>query len=234
MLSIENLVVRYDSIEALHGISLEVQQGEVVAMIGSNGAGKSTLLNTICGLVRPVSGSIRFEDSSLENMPANKIVGLGVSQVPEGRRIFYSMSVQENLEMGAYLPQNRERMKENLDRIFNVFPRLAERRKQQGGTLSGGEQQMLAIGRAMMSNPKLLLLDEPSLGLAPVIVDEVYRVIREIRNAGTSILLVEQNAYQALSVADHGYVIETGNITIQDTADHLLDNELVKQAYLGE
>lgn len=234
MLQIENLVVGYGPIIALHGISLHVDSQEIVALIGSNGAGKSTLLNTISGLLKPVSGSISFNNLDLLSYKPNEIVQQGICQVPEGRRIFYSMSVMENLEMGAVLPQNRATLKPNLEKVFELFPRLKERRTQQGGTLSGGEQQMLAIGRALMGNPKLLLLDEPSLGLAPVIVDEVYRVVREIRNSGTSILLVEQNAYQALSVADRGYVVETGNLTLQDTASNLLDSDLIKQAYLGE
>jgi branched-chain amino acid transport system ATP-binding protein len=234
MLNIENLFVNYGSIEALHGVTLNVEQGEIVALIGSNGAGKSTLLNTISGLVRPVSGTILFKGEPLEKLPPNEIVSRGICQVPEGRRIFYSMTVQENLEMGAHLIRDRAVIMQNLDRIFKLFPRLAERRKQEGGTLSGGEQQMLAIGRALMSNPRLLLLDEPSLGLAPVVVEEVYRVILEIQRAGTPILVVEQNAYQALSVANRGYVIETGNIILQDTADQLLENEVVKHAYLGE
>ncbi|HEX7973599.1 MAG TPA: ABC transporter ATP-binding protein [Anaerolineales bacterium] len=234
MLNIENLQVSYDSILALHGVSLHVDQGEIVALIGSNGAGKSTLLNTISGLVRPTSGVIQFKGIQLEHTKPNEIVAMGICHVPEGRRIFYSLTVQENLEMGAFLIQDRAKLKENLEKVFQLFPRLAERRKQEGGTLSGGEQQMLAIGRALMSNPQLLLLDEPSLGLAPVVVEEVYNVIVEIQRTGTPILLVEQNAYQALNVADRGYVIETGNITLKDTAERLLDNEQVKYAYLGE
>jgi len=234
MLNIENLHVSYGAIEALHGVSLHVDKGEIVALIGSNGAGKSTLLNTISGLVRPTQGSLEFNGQRIEKMPPNEVVGLGICQVPEGRRIFYSMSVQENLEMGAHLIRDKAVIQENLQRAFQLFPRLAERRKQEGGTLSGGEQQMLAIGRALMSNPQMLLLDEPSLGLAPVLVEEVYERIVEIQLAGTPILVVEQNAYQALSVANRGYVIETGNITLSDTAANLLENEQVKHAYLGE
>lgn len=234
MLNIENLVVHYDEIEALHGVSLQVREGEIVALIGSNGAGKSTLLMTISGLVRPTSGVIQFLDNDLLKTPPNDIVDLGICHVPEGRRIFASMTVLENLEMGAHLKKNHMSFKENLERVFHLFPRMAERQKQKGGTLSGGEQQMLAIGRALMGNPDLLLLDEPSLGLAPVLVDEVYEVIVEIRRLGTPILLVEQNAYQALSVANRGYVLETGNITLEDSAHALLDNEQVKHAYLGE
>jgi len=233
MLKITDLVVSYDAIEALHGISLEVGEGEIVAIIGSNGAGKSTLLNTTSGLLRPKTGTIFYDDTPLHKMAPNKIVAMGVCQVPEGRRIFSSLSVRDNLEMGAILPQNWKTFDRNLDRVHKLFPRLLERRNQAGGTLSGGEQQMLAIGRALMANPKLLLLDEPSLGLAPVLVEEVYKVISEIQKSGMSILLVEQNAFQALKVADRGYVIETGTITIEDTASRLLTNDEVKKAYLG-
>lgn len=234
MLSIQDLHVSYGAIMALHGVSLEVGEGEIVALIGSNGAGKSTLLNTISGLLRPTEGTILYHDTALEKTPPYKIVEMGVCQVPEGRRIFQSMTVRENLELGAYLPGNREDFSENLERVHHLFPRLAEREKQEAGTLSGGEQQMLAIGRAMMANPKLLLLDEPSLGLAPVLVEEVYEVIQEIQALGTPILVVEQNAFQALQVANRGYVIETGNIVLQDSANRLLENEQVRKAYLGE
>ncbi len=233
MLKITDLVVSYGAIEALHGISLEVREGEIVAIIGSNGAGKSTLLNTISGLLRPKSGKILNDDIPLHKTAPNKIVAMGICQVPEGRRIFSSLSVRDNLEMGAILPENWKTFDRNLERVHKLFPRLQERENQAGGTLSGGEQQMLAIGRALMANPKLLLLDEPSLGLAPVIIEEVYKVIREIQKSGTSILLVEQNAFQALKVADRGYVIETGTITIEDTASRLLENDQVKKAYLG-
>jgi branched-chain amino acid transport system ATP-binding protein len=233
MLKITDLVVSYGAIKALHGISLEVIEGEIVAIIGSNGAGKSTLLNTISGLLRPKSGTIFNNNIPLHKTAPNKIVAMGVCQVPEGRRIFSSLSVRDNLEMGAILPENWKTFDQNLERVYKLFPRLLEREKQTGGTLSGGEQQMLAIGRALMSNPKLLMFDEPSLGLAPVIIEEVYKVIREIKKSGTSILLVEQNAFQALKVADRGYVIETGNITIEDTASKLLTNDDVKKAYLG-
>ena len=234
MLVIKDLVVCYGAIEALHGISLHIDKGEIVAMIGSNGAGKSTLLKTISGLVRPSKGSVIYEGTPLEKVPPNKIVEMGICQVPEGRRIFSSMTVRENLEIGAYLPKNHGSAKESMDKAFSLFPRLAERQKQEAGTLSGGEQQMLAIGRALMANPRLLLLDEPSLGLAPVIVEEVYRAIGEIQKSGTPILLVEQNAYQALNIADRGYVIETGNLTLEDSGMALLENNAVKQAYLGE
>ena len=234
MLKIDNLFVCYDSIEALHGISMQVESGEIVALIGSNGAGKSTLLNTISGLIHPDSGTIVYKGEEIHKLDPDQVVSRGICQVPEGRRIFYSMTVQENLDMGAHLLRNQSLIRQNLERVFQLFPRLAERRRQEGGTLSGGEQQMLAIGRALMSNPQLLLLDEPSLGLSPVLVEEVYRVIVEIQTTGTPILVVEQNAYQALSVATRGYVIETGVITLQDAADRLLENEEVKHAYLGE
>jgi branched-chain amino acid transport system ATP-binding protein len=233
MLKITNLVVSYGAIEALHGISLDVRDGEIVAIIGSNGAGKSTLLNAISGLLRPQNGSIYHDDIPLHKTAPNKIVAMGICQVPEGRRIFSSLTVRDNLEMGAILPENWKTFDRNLERVHRLFPRLQEREAQTGGTLSGGEQQMLAIGRALMANPKLLLLDEPSLGLAPVIIEEVYKVIREIQKSGTSILLVEQNAFQALKIADRGYVIETGTITIEDTASRLLTNNEVKKAYLG-
>lgn len=234
MLEIENLFVKYGAIEALHGVSLHVGSGEIVTLIGSNGAGKSTLLNTISGLVRPTGGVVRFKGDVITSLPPNEIVKLGISQVPEGRRIFFSMSVLENLEMGAHIIRDKAVIQKNLERVFQLFPRLAERRKQEGGTLSGGEQQMLAIGRALMNNPQLLMMDEPSLGLAPVIVEEVYKCIQEIQQAGTSVLVVEQNAYQALSVAGRGYVIETGTITLEDSAQDLLESEYVKEAYLGE
>jgi len=233
MLKTENLYVAYGEIEALHGVSIEVNEGEIVAIIGSNGAGKSTLLNTISGLIRPKQGTIQYKDIRLDTTPPDRIVAHGVCQVPEGRRIFSSLTVLENLEMGAQLPENRKTYKQNLEKVFNLFPRLSERIKQEAGTLSGGEQQMLAIGRALMGNPKLLLLDEPSLGLAPVLVEEVYQVITEIQISGTPILLVEQNAYQALQVANRGYVIETGNIVLEDTSSRLLENDQVKEAYLG-
>jgi branched-chain amino acid transport system ATP-binding protein len=234
MFKIDNLFVSYDSIEALHGISMHIESGEVVALIGSNGAGKSTLLNTISGLIHPVKGTIVYKGEEIHKLAPNEVVSRGICQVPEGRRIFYSMTVQENLDLGAHLLRDQAQIGQNLERVFQLFPRLAERRHQEGGTLSGGEQQMLAIGRALMSNPQLLLLDEPSLGLSPVMVEDVYRVIVEIQTAGTPILLVEQNAYQALSVATRGYVIETGDITLEDTANRLLENEEVKHAYLGE
>jgi branched-chain amino acid transport system ATP-binding protein len=233
MLKVQDLYVSYGVIEALHGVSIEVKEGEIVAIIGSNGAGKSTLLNTISGLLRPKKGSIHFKDVQLHTTAPNNIVALGICQVPEGRRIFATMTVLENLEMGAQLPQNQKSFKQNLKHVYQLFPRLEERAKQEAGTLSGGEQQMLAIGRALMGNPKLLLLDEPSLGLAPFLVDEVYDVITKIQSEGVAILLVEQNAYQALKVARRGYVIETGTIVLEDAADLLLKNKQIQEAYLG-
>ncbi len=234
MLSVSDLCVSYGEVEALHGVSLEVGDDEIVALIGSNGAGKSTLLYTISRLLRPSSGSISYNGVSLGNIPPEDVVALGVSLIPEGRRIFTGMSVFENLLIGAHLPQNQKTFTKNLERVYILFPRLEERRKQSAATLSGGEQQMLAIGRGLMSNPKLLLLDEPSLGLAPVLVEEVYQVIVEIKNSGTAILVVEQNAFQALSVANRGYVIETGNITHHNKALDLLEDETIRHAYLGE
>lgn len=233
MLKISNLHVSYGAIRALHGISIEVNEGEIVALIGSNGAGKSTLLNAISGLLRPTEGSIVYQGQEIHTLPPEEIVGLGICQVPEGRRVFADMTVRENLEMGAYLPQNMKNFDENLEWVYQIFPRLLEREKQKADTLSGGEQQMLAISRALMGNPKLLLLDEPSLGLAPVLVEEVYANIVKVQAAGTPLLIVEQNAFQALSVANRGYVIETGNIVLEDEAKSLLSNEQVKAAYLG-
>jgi len=233
MLKISNLHVSYGAIRALHGISIEVNEGEIVALIGSNGAGKSTLLNAISGLLRPTEGSIVYQGQEIHTLPPEEIVALGICQVPEGRRVFADMTVRENLEMGAYLPQNVKNFNENIDWVYQIFPRLSEREKQKADTLSGGEQQMLAISRALMGNPKLLLLDEPSLGLAPVLVEEVYANILKIQKAGTPLLIVEQNAFQALSVANRGYVIETGNIVLEDEAKSLLSNEKVKAAYLG-
>jgi len=235
MFMIDDLHVAYGAIKALHGVSLEVNEGEIVALVGANGAGKSTLLKTISGLLKSTQGSIIYKGMALTKMPPHEIVAAGVCHVPEGRRIFYGLTVLENLEMGAHLPQNMLNFKENQERVYELFPRLKEREKQSAGTLSGGEQQMLAVGRAMMANPKLLLLDEPSLGIAPVLVEEIYEVFVKInQQEGVSILVVEQNAFQVLSVASRGYVLETGNIVLEDRAAELLDNELVKKAYLGE
>jgi branched-chain amino acid transport system ATP-binding protein len=232
LLDLDDVEVRYGSIRALRGITLSVVKGEIVALLGANGAGKTTTLRTISGLNRPARGSIRFEGESIERLAPHKIVGLGISHAPEGRRIFPRMSIMENLEMGAYL--NRGSFSEDLERVFTLFPILKERRKQYGGTLSGGEQQMLAIARALMSNPRLLLLDEPSLGLAPMIVQTIFRIISEIRQTGTTILLVEQNAAQALALADRGYVLENGAIVMSDEASTLLRDPRIRAAYLGE
>ncbi|MDZ4743889.1 MAG: ABC transporter ATP-binding protein [Verrucomicrobiota bacterium] len=235
MLEIKNLVVGYGPVEVLHGISLEVQTGEIVALIGSNGAGKTTLLRTISGLVKPKSGTMHFRGSHyLEKTKPHIIVREGLCHVPEGRGVFAQMSVWENLQMGAYLRNETQELEEDYDYIFTLFPILKERRDQKAGTLSGGEQQMLAIGRALMAKPRLLLLDEPSLGLAPLVVQTIFSTLKEINEAGTTILLVEQNAHQALKLADRGYVIETGRIVLEDQARNLLNSDDVKKAYLGE
>ncbi len=233
LLQVENLHVHYGAIHALQGISFHLEQGEIVTLIGANGAGKSTTLKTICGLLRPTAGAVYFRGQDITRLPAHKIVSLGISQVPEGRRIFAPLTVRENLEMGAYTRSDRREIAESMERVFASFPRLKERLDQLGGTLSGGEQQMLAMGRGLMSRPELLLLDEPSMGLAPILVEEIFRIIREINQQGTSILLVEQNAHMALSVANRGYVLETGRIVLEGTAAELRDNAQVRAAYLG-
>ncbi|MDI3327335.1 MAG: ABC transporter ATP-binding protein [Alicyclobacillaceae bacterium] len=233
MLRIRDLHVYYGVIHALKGVSLEVERGEIVTLIGANGAGKTTLLRTISGLVPPRSGEIEFEGRSIFRTPARDIVRLGVSQVPEGRRVFATMSVQENLELGAFLRRDKSGVAEDLEKVYTRFPRLRERRRQLAGTLSGGEQQMLAIGRALMARPRLLLLDEPSMGLSPILVQEIFRIIREINEAGTTILLVEQNAHMALSVSHRAYVLETGRITLSGPSSELAKSEEVKKAYLG-
>ena len=232
MLKVHEIHVYYGAIHAIQGVSFEVNGGEVVTLIGANGAGKSTILNTVCGLLRSRTGSIEFLDKNLANVPAHKIVELGLAHVPEGRRVFQQMTVEENLEMGAYT-QSRSSVDPNLERVYDQFPRLKERRKQVAGTLSGGEQQMLAMGRGLMSNPKLLMLDEPSMGLAPILVEQIFEIIKRLHKAGTTILLVEQNARMALSVADRGYVLETGKIVATGTGEELLRDEAVKKAYLG-
>lgn len=232
LLEIEDLRVCYGRIEALHGVTLEVAEGEVVTLLGANGAGKTTTLRTISGLLRPTTGSIVFDGQRIDGRRAHQIVGLGIGHVPEGRRIFPRMSVLENLEMGAYARRSTDHAV--LDRIFHLFPVLAERRGQDGGTLSGGEQQMLAIGRALMSRPRLLLLDEPSMGLAPLVVSRIFDIIREINADGTTVLLVEQNAAQALRLAQRGYVLETGTVVMTDAAATLLSDDRVRAAYLGE
>ena len=232
MLKVENLNVYYGSINAIKGISFEVNQGEIVTMIGANGAGKSTTMNTVAGLLNPRSGSIVFEGKDITHMPANKVVSLGLALCPEGRRVFQQMSVRENLEMGGYTRQASE-IAPALEHVFELFPRLKERQRQVAGTLSGGEQQMLAMGRAMMSKPKLLMLDEPSMGLAPLLVEQIFDIILSLNKAGTTILLVEQNAQMALSIADRAYVLETGNIFKEGSADMLMHDDAVRKAYLG-
>lgn len=234
MLGIEELNVYYGGVQALRGISLEVRAGEIVALLGANGAGKSTTLRTICGLLKPRSGQIRFQGASLLEMPAHRIVEQGISQVPEGRRVFARMTVLENLEMGAYTRTSRSEIRESLQQVFARFPRLSERRTQLAGTLSGGEQQMLAMGRALMSRPRLLLLDEPSMGLAPMLVQEIFSIISEINRSGTTILLVEQNAHMALRIAHRAYVLETGSIALAGSARELMDNPEIQRVYLGD
>ena len=231
ILQVDDVHVYYGNIHALKGVSLHVTEGEIVTLIGANGAGKSTTLNTICGLLHPSSGAISLMGEQIQDLPAHEIVGRGVSQAPEGRRVFGRLTVQENLEMGAFL--RKEGIEQDMERVFGIFPRLKERRRQLGGTLSGGEQQMLSIGRSLMARPRLLLLDEPSMGLAPLLVQEIFEVIRRINTEGTSTLLVEQNAAMALSIADRGYVLETGNIVLEGRAKDLLENEQVQAAYLG-
>jgi branched-chain amino acid transport system ATP-binding protein len=234
MLEIKDIHTYYGNIHALKGVSLTVSQGEVVTLIGSNGAGKTTTLRTIQGLLRPRSGTILFEGKPLESLSTEAIVRLGISQSPEGRLIFPRMTVQENLEMGAYLRNDTLGIKSDMEKALNLFPRLRERISQKGGTLSGGEQQMLAIGRALMSRPRLLLLDEPSMGLAPMLVSQIFAIVRDINAEGTTILLVEQNARMALSVAHRGYVIQTGEVVVAGSASDLQSNETVRKAYLGE
>lgn len=233
MLRVEDINVYYGAIHAIKGISLNVPDGEIVALIGSNGAGKSTTLRTISGLMKPKTGRIIYEDRDISGMPAHKIVSLGLCQVPEGRHVFANMTVMENLELGAYLRKDKDGIAKDMEDVFNKFPRLLERKNQLSGTLSGGEQQMLAMGRALMSRPKLLLLDEPSMGLAPLLVKEIFNIIKEINASGTTVLLVEQNANMALSIADKAYVLETGRITLSGTAQELASSEAVRKAYLG-
>ena len=234
LLELDNVKTYYGNIRALKGISIEVNEGEIVCLIGGNGAGKSTTLMTISGILTPQEGNIIYQGQSIISVRPDNIVQMGICQVPEGRMIFPLLTVMENLDMGAYLRKDKGRIKEDLEKVFELFPILRERSKQAGGTLSGGEQQMLAIGRALMAHPKLLLLDEPSLGLAPILVDAIFKIIRQINNQGTTILLVEQNAQLALQYSHRGYVIETGEIALTDTSAELLKNEQVKKAYLGE
>jgi branched-chain amino acid transport system ATP-binding protein len=234
MLELKNVHSYYGRIHALKGISLTVDQGEIVTLIGSNGAGKSTTIRTISGLLHPRHGEVLLEGQRIDQLPAHKIVSKGIGQAPEGRWIFPKLTVMENLEMGAFARSDTEDIKADMERVFDLLPRLKERRNQQGGTLSGGEQQMLAIGRALMANPRLMLLDEPSMGLAPVLVDTIFEKIVDINRQGVTILLVEQNALMALEVAQRGYVLQTGTIILQDTAENLQANEMVRKAYLGE
>ena len=234
ILELEDVQTFYGSIQALKGISLHVGEGEIVTLIGANGAGKSTTLRSINGLNRPRKGSIRFQGNDITNTPAHDIVKRGIAQSPEGRKLFPRMTVLENLEMGAFQRSDRAGMREDMDRVFQLFPRLAERKSQKAGTMSGGEQQMCAIGRALMARPKLLLLDEPSMGLAPILVEKIFEIVKEINDQGTPILLVEQNALMALDAADRGYVLETGKIALEGPAKELRSNEQVRRTYLGE
>jgi branched-chain amino acid transport system ATP-binding protein len=234
LLEIHDIHSYYGAIHALKGISVEVEQGEIVTLIGANGAGKSTTLNTVCGILHPRKGTILFDGEPIHHLPAHQIVARGVSQAPEGRRVFGRLNVTENLEMGAFARKDKEGIRRDIDRVFTLFPRLKERHKQVAGTLSGGEQQMLAIGRSLMASPRLLLLDEPSMGLAPILVETIFDTVSEINKQGTTVLLVEQNALMALSIARRGYVMETGSIVLQDSAAALEKNEMVRKAYLGE
>jgi branched-chain amino acid transport system ATP-binding protein len=234
ILSVQDIHTYYGTIHALKGVSLEVREGEIVTLIGANGAGKSTTLRSINGLNHPREGSIRFEGRDITEEAPHAVVKMGISQSPEGRRLFPRMSVRENLEMGAYQRTDRHSLNEDIDRVYSLFPRLAERKNQKAGTLSGGEQQMCAIGRALMAHPKLLMLDEPSMGLAPIFVEKIFEIIREINEQGTPILLVEQNALMALETANRGYVMETGTIALADDAKALRENEQVRKTYLGE
>ena len=233
MLEVKDLHVSYGAIKAVQGISFQLEEGETVALIGSNGAGKSTTLRTISGLEKAKSGSIVFQGHELTKLKPHQIVELGIAHVPEGRRVFSRMTVDENLRMGANIITDKAQVKRDLERVYDIFPRLKEREKQQAGTLSGGEQQMLALGRALMTNGSLLMLDEPSMGLAPIIVEDIFRIIRQINESGTSILLIEQNAFLALNTASHAYVLETGKITMEGPSADLLADERVKEAYLG-
>ena len=234
LLSIENLEVYYGVINAIKGISFEVNEGEIIALIGANGAGKTTILHTITGLVQAKSGSIKFEDKDLLKTPAHKIGSMGIAHVPEGRRIFQQLTVYDNLKLGAYTRKDKKEIADTLETVYERFPRLKERRTQIAGTLSGGEQQMLAMGRALMSHPKIILMDEPSMGLSPLYVSEIFDIIRSVNESGTTVLLVEQNAKKALSIANRAYVLETGKIVLSGDAHELMNNDSVKKAYLGE
>ncbi len=234
LLEVKDLQVYYGVIQALKGISFEVNEGEVIALIGANGAGKSTTLHTITGLKSPKSGSVFFDGKDITKLPAHKIVALGMAHVPEGRRVFSQLTVYENLKMGAYTQKDKQKFEESLQMVYERFPRLKERKNQSAGTLSGGEQQMLAMGRALMSNPKILLMDEPSMGLSPILVNEIFDIIQSVSASGTTVLLVEQNAKKALAIADRAYVLETGRIVKEGPASVLMNDESIKKAYLGE
>ncbi|MBS5365879.1 MULTISPECIES: ABC transporter ATP-binding protein [Clostridia] len=234
MLEVKDLEVYYGMIQAIKGISFEVNKGEVIALIGANGAGKTTTLHTITGLLSPKKGSVMFEGKDITKIPAHKIVSMGMAHVPEGRRVFADLSVYENLKLGAYTRKDKENLNKDLESIYERFPRLAERKNQSAGTLSGGEQQMLAMGRALMSKPSIILMDEPSMGLSPILVNEIFDIIESISKSGTTVLLVEQNAKKALSIADRAYVLETGKIVTSGKASELLEDDSIKKAYLGE
>lgn len=234
MLEVKDLEVYYGMIQAIKGISFDVNKGEVIALIGANGAGKTTTLHTITGLLSPKKGSVMFEGKDITKIPAHKIVSMGMAHVPEGRRVFADLSVYENLKLGAYTRKDKENLNKDLESIYERFPRLAERKNQSAGTLSGGEQQMLAMGRALMSKPSIILMDEPSMGLSPILVNEIFDIIESISKSGTTVLLVEQNAKKALSIADRAYVLETGKIVTSGKASELLENDSIKKAYLGE
>ena len=234
MLEVKDLQVSYGMIQAIKGISFEVNQGEVIALIGANGAGKTTILHTVTGLIAPKAGSIMFEGQDITKVPAHKIVSMGMAHVPEGRRVFAQLSVYDNLKMGAYTRTDKNEIEESLEMVYKRFPRLEERKNQMAGTLSGGEQQMLAMGRALMSKPKIILMDEPSMGLSPIFVNEIFNIIQEVSASGTTVLLVEQNAKKALSIADRAYVLETGNIALEGDAKILMNDDSIKKAYLGE
>lgn len=234
MLEVKDLQVYYGVIQALKGVSFEVNQGEVIALIGANGAGKTTTLHTLTGLLPAKQGSIVFEGKDITKVPAHKIVEMGIAHVPEGRRVFSQLSVYENLKMGAYTRKDKKEIAENLENVYKRFPRLEERKNQRAGTLSGGEQQMLAMGRALMSNPKMIVMDEPSMGLSPIFVNEIFDIIEKVSASGTTVLLVEQNAKKALSIADRAYVLETGKIVLSGDAKELMNDDSIKKAYLGE
>lgn len=234
LLEIKDLEVYYGMIQAIKGVSFEVNEGEVIALIGANGAGKTTILHTITGLLEPKKGKVFFNEKDITKAPAHKIVSMGMAHVPEGRRVFANLSVYQNLKMGAYTRKDKQEIEDTLKTVYKRFPRLEERKNQLAGTLSGGEQQMLAMGRALMSHPKIILMDEPSMGLSPIFVNEIFDIIKEVSAGGTTVLLVEQNAKKALSISDRGYVLETGNIVLTGPSKELLNNDSIKKAYLGE